>query len=224
MIGGTLARLWRGLGHEVFLANSRGPDTLRDLAEETGARAVTVAEAARAGEVVLLSVPEKAIAELPKDLFAGVPSSAVVIDTGNYYPARDGRIDPIEAGNLESEWVSERIGRPVIKAFNNILVKSLREKGSPQGTPGRLALSVAGNPPEAKSTVLRLVDELGFEPVDAGSLADSWRQQPGTPCKCKDFDAPRMKQALAEANRDRLVAYRHEANEAVKHYFTKQTT
>lgn len=108
MIGGTPA-CWTRLRHEGFLANSRGPDTLRELAAETGAKAVTVVEAARAGEVVVLSVPEKAIADLPKDLFANGPNGVVVIDTGNYYPARDGRIELIEGGKLESEWVLERI-------------------------------------------------------------------------------------------------------------------
>jgi len=140
-IGGTLARGLANLGHQVSIANSRGPETLKDLAAEIGAKAVSVREAARAGDVVILSIPQKAVPQLPRDLFAGVPSSVVVIDTGNYYPQlRDGRIEALEAGTLDSKWVAEQLGRPVVKAFNNIVAKSLREKGAPPGSPGRVAL------------------------------------------------------------------------------------
>ncbi|MCY1031237.1 NAD(P)-binding domain-containing protein [Corallococcus sp. BB11-1] len=221
-IGGTLARHWVKLGHEVVIANSRGPETLRDLAAETGAKAVTLTDAVKGVEVVVVSIPEKAIRDLPKDLFASVPKEVVVIDTGNYYPARDGDIAEINGGMLESEWVAKQLGRPVIKAFNNIYFKSLLEKAAPRGTPGRISLSVAGDPPEARAKVLQFVDELGFDPVDAGGLADSWRQQPGTPCYCHDFDAARMKQALAEADRARIPNYREAADDSVKQFFASQ--
>lgn len=220
LIGGTLARRLTRLGHEVFIANSRGPETLRDLAAETGAKAVTRAEAAKAGEIIVLTIPQKAVLDLPKDLFANTPKDAVVIDTGNYYPVRDGQIAELDNGKLESEWVASKIGRPVVKAFNNIYFKNLLEKGTAKGTPGRIALPVAGDPPEARAKVLRLVDELGFEPIDAGSLADSWRQQPGTPCYTHDLDAARVKQALAQAERSRLSEYRNAANESLKRYLT----
>ncbi|WP_395852486.1 NADPH-dependent F420 reductase [Cystobacter fuscus] len=220
MIGGTLARRWTRLGHEVFIANSRGPETLRELAAETGAKAVTPAEAARAGEVVVLTIPQKAVLDLPKDLFANVPKDVVVIDTGNYYPIRDGQLEELDGGKVESEWVASRIGRPVVKAFNNIFFKHLLEKGTPKGTPGRIALPVAGDPPEARAKVLRLVEELGFDAIDAGSLSDSWRQQPGTPCYTHDLDAARLKQALAQAERGRLPEYRNAANESLKKYLT----
>src|SRR3712207_3946325 len=112
MIGGTLARRLTALGHEVVIANSRGPETLREFAAETGARAVTAAEAARGGEVVIVTIPQRAVPDLPSDLFAGVPEGVVVVDTGNYYPARDGRIEAIEGGQVESAWVAEQLGRP----------------------------------------------------------------------------------------------------------------
>ena len=191
MIGGTLARRLTALGHEVAIANSRGPETLRDLAAETGARTVTAAEAARSGEIVVVTIPQRAVPHLPGDLFAGVPQDVVVVDTGNYYPARDGRIDAIEHGKAESAWVAEQLGRPVVKAFNNIGFQSLLEKGLPKGEAGRIGLPVAGDLPEAREKVMRLVDELGFDPVDAGSLDESWRQQPGTPAYAADLDAPR---------------------------------
>src|SRR5262249_30080458 len=146
------------LGHEVFVANSRGPETLAGLAAETGATAVSVAEAARVGELVVVTIPEASVRNLPKELFAGVPQEVVVVDTGNYYPRqRDGRIDEIEAGMPESRWVERQLGRPVVKAFNNIYARHLLELGRPAGTPGRIALPVAGDGPTAKAVVLRLV-------------------------------------------------------------------
>lgn len=223
MIGGTLARRLTALGHEVAIANSRGPETLRDLAAETGAQAVTAAEAARSGEIVVVTIPEKAIPYLPGDLFAGVPGDVVVVDTGNYYPVRDGRIDAIENGQVESAWVAEHLERPVIKAFNNIYAQSLLENGRPKGAPDRIALPIAGDPREARQKVMRLVDELGFEPVDAGSLADSWRQQPGTPCYTADHDGPGLKAALAAADRSRLSEYRTKANDSLIAFFASQT-
>jgi predicted dinucleotide-binding enzyme len=210
-MGGALARRLAGRGHPVSLANSRGPESLAALAAEIGAAPVSVVDAANTGEIVIISIPTKAVADLPRDLFADVPASVVVIDTGNYHPElRDGRIDAIEAGMLDSQWVAHRLGRPVIKAFNNILAESLLEKGAPTGTMGRIALSVAGDSFEAKSTALRLVDDLGFDPVDSGDLANSWRQQPGTPAYCRDLEADALRLALAEADRSRIAEYRAE--------------
>lgn len=210
-IGRTLARHLVRLGHHVSIANSRGPESLTALATEIGAAPVSVVDAAQATDVVIISIPEKAIVDLPRGLFGNVPSSVVVVDTGNYYPElRDGRIEAIDGGTLDSQWVAQQVGRPVIKAFNSIYAKSLLEKGVPKGTGGRIALSVAGDPPNAKDTVLRLVDELGFDPVDGGSLNDSWRQQPGTPAYCRDLEAIALRRALAEADHSRIAEYRAE--------------
>jgi predicted dinucleotide-binding enzyme len=172
-IGETLTRRLTALGHDVSVANSRGPETLIGLARKTGARAVTVRDAATAGELVVVTIPEGKIPDLPKDLFAGVPDDVVVVDTGNYYPQRDGRIADIEDGMIESRWVAAQLGRSVVKAFNNMNFKHLLELGRPKGTPGRIALPVAGDDQRAKQVVMRLVDELGFDPVDAGGLDDS---------------------------------------------------
>src|SRR5688500_4219969 len=173
-IGGALARRLRGAGHEVSIANSRGPASLAALAQETGVRPVTVEEAARAGDVIILTIPMKNVPRLPAGLFQGVPDNVVVIDTGNYYPRqRDGRIEAIERGITESRWVAQQLGRPVVKAFNNIYAQHLLERGKPRGAPGRIALPVAGDDKAAKSTVIRLLDELGFDGVDAGSLDES---------------------------------------------------
>lgn len=208
-IGSALTQRFSELGHEVSVANSRGPDTLRELEASTGATAVTASEAAHDKDVVVVTIPERKVSELPKDLFEGVPAEVVVIDTGNYYPRqRDGRIEAIEAGMPESAWVTEQLGRPVIKAFNNIYAQHLRDHGRPAGAPDRIALPVAGDDAPAKSTVMRLVDELGFDPVDAGSLQESWRQQPGSPVYATDHDADGVRRALADADPTRPEEFR----------------
>ena len=208
-IGGALTRRFRQLGHEVSIANSRGPESLEDLAKETGAHAVTVEQAARGKDVVVVTIPEKNVPSLPAELFAGVPAEVVVVDTGNYYPQqRDGRIAGIEDGATESRWVASILGRPVIKAFNNIQALHLLEHGYPAGSDQRIALPVAGDDRAAKATVMRLVDELGFDAVDAGSIDESWRQQPGTPVYGTDLDADGVRAALAEAVQERKPEWR----------------
>ncbi|HZF29463.1 MAG TPA: NAD(P)-binding domain-containing protein [Gammaproteobacteria bacterium] len=215
-VGQVLSRHLARPGHRVSIASSRGPESLAALAAYIGAAPLSVADAAHSGEIVVLAIPMKSVAELPRGLFANVPSSVVVIDAGNYFPElRDGRIDAIEQGMPDSEWVARQIGRPVIKAFNNIVAKSLLDKGVPRGTRGRIALSVFGDSSHAR-TVLRLVDALGFDPVDGGELADSWRQQPGTPAYCRDLDAAALRRALAAAERSRIAEYRAEREALVR--------
>jgi hypothetical protein len=207
-IGGTLTRRLTALGHDVSVANSRGPDTLADLVAETGARAVAVSEAPEGAQLVIVTIPEKRIPELPDDLCARAAAGVVVVDTGNYYPRqRDGRIAAIEQGTPESRWVEQQLGHRVVKAFNNIYAEHLLEHGRPAGSEGRIALPVAGDDQADKDVVLALVDELGFDPVDAGGLDDSWRQQPGTPVYGTDFDTEGVRQALAQASRDRPAEF-----------------
>lgn len=197
-IGGTLTRRFRALGHDVSVANSRGPESLGDLAGETGARAATVEDAARGADVVVVAVPLKAVPDLPPEPFRG----KVVVDANNYYPGRDGHIAEIDAGTPSSRWVARHFaGASVIKAFNTIQARKLLEEGKPAGTPGRIALPVAGADAAAKRAVMSLVDELGFDAVDSGGLDDSWRQEPGTPVYGKDFDAQRTRSALSAAVR-----------------------
>jgi predicted dinucleotide-binding enzyme len=152
----------------------------------------------------VVTIPEAKIRDLPRDMFAGVPDEVVVIDTGNYYPReRDGRIGEIEAGITESRWVANQLGRPVVKAFNNIYAQHLLERGRPAGSQGRIALPVAGDDKNAKATVMRLVDQFGFDAIDAGGLDESWRQQPGTPGYTADLDAEGVRRALAQASKER---------------------
>jgi 8-hydroxy-5-deazaflavin:NADPH oxidoreductase len=210
-IGGTLTRRLTGLGHTVRVANSRDPQTLSDLANETGARAVWAAEAATDADLVILSIPQKNVPDLAKGIVATAKAGAPVIETNNYYPQqRDGYIAEIEDGTPESVWVSKQLGVPVFKVFNGIFWQHLLEGGLPRGSAGRIALPVAGDDPDNKAIVFALVDDLGFDPVDGGSLAESWRQQPGTPVYGADLDAAGAQRALAEASPERLAAFRAE--------------
>jgi hypothetical protein len=207
-IGGNLTRLLTRAGHHVAVANSRGPETLADLATETGATAVRAGEVAKDADLVIVTVPERTIPSLGQGLLDGLAPGTPVVDTGNYYPRRDGRIDAIEAGMTESRWVSQQLGHPVVKAFNNIYAQHLLDNATPPGTPGRVALPVAGDEPEAKATVMVLIDEIGFDPVDAGTIDESWRQQPGSPVYANDYDIEGVTKALAEASPDRPEDFR----------------
>ena len=207
-IGGTLTRRLAALGHDVSVANSRGPGSLAGLAAEAGAHATTVADVVKGKDVVIVTIPLKSVPELPKDLFRSADARTVVIDTGNYYPQRDGRIDAIESGTAESRWVAEQLGRPVVKAFNTIHAKHLMERGRPAGDPARMAVSIVGDDDAAKRVVLQLIEELGFVGVDAGRLDESWRQQPGTPVYGAALGAEATRRALAEARNERQAAGR----------------
>jgi predicted dinucleotide-binding enzyme len=199
-IGSTLARKFSQVGHTVKLANSRAPSSLKEVASDVGAIAVTLSDAVKDVDVVIVAIPTKAIASLER-LFDGVPKSVVIIDTSNYYPLRDGQIGPLEQGTLESIWVSQQLGRPVVKAFNTISCPSLAAEGLPPSTAGRIALPVGGDDERAKALVFGLVDAAGFDVVDAGGLNDSWRQQPGTAVYCTDYDANGVRGALLRADR-----------------------
>src|ERR1700742_3006210 len=196
-IGGSLTRRLAALGHAVRVSNSRAPETLADLAAETGATAVWAGEAAKDADVVIGSIPQKRVVDLAPGIVGGAKPGAPVIETNNYYPReRDGLIAAIEAGTPESVWVSEQLGVPVFKVFNGIFWKHLLERGVAAGAQGRIALPVAGDDMAGKQIVCELVDQLGFDPVDAGPLAESWRQQPGTPVYGADLDAAGVARAL----------------------------
>jgi 8-hydroxy-5-deazaflavin:NADPH oxidoreductase len=206
-IGGTLTQRFSALGHKVFVANSRGPETLKDLAAETGATPVTAEQAARSGEVVVVTIPMKSVPKLPRDLFKGIPDNVVVIDTCNYYPQqRDG--PAIENGMPESRWVEQQLGRPVIKVFNNIRADHLLKLGKPAGSQQRIALPISGDDPKKEEIAFRLVDELGFDPINNDGLDESWRQQPGTPVYTTDRDAEGVRKALSEASKERKPEFK----------------
>lgn len=199
-MGGTLARRWSGNGHRVRVANSRGPAAVKQFADEIGAEAADLRGAVDGADVVLLSIPFPAVATLPEDLFERAAQGVVIIDTGNYYPdVRDPRIAEIDAGMPESVWISRQLDRPVFKAFNSVLFHSLSELGKPEGAPDRLAIPVAGDDARGKRIVMALVNETGFDPVDGGSLEESWRQQPSTPAYCCDYGAAKTQEGIRAA-------------------------
>jgi predicted dinucleotide-binding enzyme len=211
-IGATLARKLAACGHEVKLANSKAPRSLQNLANEIGVQAVTKEETVSEVDVVILSIPFAKYPDL-KQTLSHVPEQVVVIDTSNYYPGRDGAIKEVDDGKPESVWVSEQIGRPVVKAWNALLAATLADKGQPAGSSTRIALPVAGDDANAEAIAQDLVEDTGFTALAAGSLEGSWRQQPGTPAYCTELTLPALKSALCAAdktkapqNRDALLA------------------
>jgi predicted dinucleotide-binding enzyme len=190
-IGGTLTRRFTEIGHDVSVANTRGPDSLRELAQETGATASTPEDAIRDADLVVLAVPLKAVPGLP-----GLDGK-LVVDANNYYPGRDGQIAEIDDGTASSRWVANHHpGATVVKAFNTINWRNLLGDGRPHGDPDRIALPIAGDDEAAKGTVGELVDAIGFDPVDAGGLDDSRRQEPGMPVYGANLNAERTRRAL----------------------------
>jgi hypothetical protein len=181
MIGGTVARLSVAAGHQVIMSNSRGPATLTDLAAGLGplARAASAQEAAAQGDIVVVSIPFKAYPSVP----AGPLAGKLVLETCNYYPERDGQFTVLDDGlETSSELIQRHLeGADVVKAFNNIFYKHLLHLSRPAGSPDRSFLPIAGDSPQAKEQVVGYLDSIGYGAVNAGSLADSWRQEPGTP-------------------------------------------
>lgn len=210
-IGATLANKLSVQGHDVKLANSRGPESIAELARKVGALAVDRQEAVREVDVIILSIPFDKHTELA-ELMRDVPESVIVIDTSNYYPFRDGDIIEIREGKPESVYASEKVQRHLIKAWNAVLAETLKEKGQDAGSPSRIAIPVAGDDSAAKSVVMELVSQSGFDAFDAGMLSESWRQQPGTPAYCTELNAAELRAALQAAdkaraplNRDALI-------------------
>jgi hypothetical protein len=224
-MGGILARHLAKLGHHVAIANARGPESLTGLAAEIGATPVSVVDAAKAGEIVIIAIPTKAVADLPRGLFANVANSVVVVDMGNYHPdLRDGRINAIDRGMLDSQWVAQLLGRPVIKAFNKHLGQEPSRKGRSEGNDGEDRPLGRRRSVGRQGSSAAPVDDLGFDPVDGGDLDNSWRQQPGTPAYCRDLEAAALRRALAEADRSRIAEYRAEQEARIRRSIAAQTT
>lgn len=212
-IGSTLVRVLSAAGHYIQVANSRGPETLAELAGETGAIAMTAADAVQNVDVIITSIPLAKMGPL-KALLASVPAHVPVIDTSNYYPLRDGHIAALDAGQIESAWVAEQIGRPVTKAWNAVLAGSLRKNGKTKGDPARTAIPVAGDDPHMKQIAMELVETTGFDAVDAGGIDDSWRIQTGNPAYCTELTADQLRAAIALGDRA-MAPQRRDAGMAV---------
>ncbi len=202
-IGSQVARLAIASGHDVVLSNSRGPQTLAALVAELGpkARAATVADAANAGDIVVVTIPLKSYRTVPVEPLAG----KIVIDTNNYYPQRDGQIPELDnESTTTSELLQAQLSKSkVVKAFNHIYARELTTDGRPAGTPNRRALVIAGDDADAKGTVTRLLDQFGFDTVDAGPLKEGWRIQRDTPGYGPRRTADELRKDLAAAKRYR---------------------
>jgi predicted dinucleotide-binding enzyme len=184
-------------GHSVSMANSRGPASLKQVTEDIGAKAATIEEATKDKEVIIISIPQKNIPNLPKNLFKHLPKDVVVIETGNYYPTlRDGNIPALDEIGIDSLWVQHQLDIPVVKAFNSILATSINDLGKPKGEQNRIAIAVSGDEPTAKKIVFLLVEELGFDPFDVGPITQSWKQQPGSSIYCRDIDLSALKKRV----------------------------
>lgn len=177
-IGAGLARLATTAGHEIMIANSRGPETLTELIGElgTGAQAGTVSEAARFGDLTILAVPLTAYESLPREALSG----RIVLSTGNYYPSRDGRIAELDSLELTTAEYETRLlpGAVIVKGFNNIVAHHIPSLARPADADDRSGMGLFGDSDDAKSLVADVVDSLGFDPADAGTLAESWRTEP----------------------------------------------
>jgi predicted dinucleotide-binding enzyme len=207
-IGSTLAKKLAAAGHRVKVTNTRQPQELAEIAKELGATPATIEEVVKDVAVVIVSVPTIAIPKVPKDLFRNVPPEGVIVDTSNYYPFRDGEFEALKNGKVESVWVSEQLGRPVVKAFNDLLAHTLQHLGRSEGEAGRIAIAVSGDDEKAKKIVSGLINDTGFDAVDAGSLSQSWRQQPGTPAYCTELSAAELKQALSAGEKEKASSIR----------------
>jgi predicted dinucleotide-binding enzyme len=210
-IGGTIANKLANAGHEVKVNNSDEFDKLKIRAEELGVIPATSEEVVKDVDVIILSLPTLAIPNLPKALFAEVPDHVIVVDTSNYYPFRDADIEEIKNGKVESVWVSEQLGRPVIKAFNNVLAETLKNEGKNEGVDDRIAMAIAGDDDAAKKVVASLINDAGFDPVDSGLISDSWRHQPGTPAYCTELNAAELRQAFDDAVKENAPQIRDSA-------------
>ncbi|MET4582536.1 putative dinucleotide-binding enzyme [Conyzicola nivalis] len=206
-IGRILAERLSRAGHDVSIANSRAPETVDASALSTGATAVWAADATEDAEVVIVSVNFGQLPEVA-GIVATAPADAVIIDTSNYFPLRDGVIDAVENGQVESEWVQEQYGRPIVKTWNTITTASFRDKAYSTDPATRVALPIVADSDSQRAVGMRLVEETGFDAVDAGVIADSWRQQPGTPVYTNDLTAGELPAALGRAQRDRSALRR----------------
>ena len=222
-IGKTLALQLAKAGHDVAVANSKAPENMDAEVLVTGARAVTAQQAMQDKDVIILSIPLNRIPQVAP-LFAGVPEETTVIDTSNYYPARDSKIDPIEAGQVESLWVKQQLGRPIAKAWNAIGSHSLATNGKPAGSPDRIAIPIAADRDSDRTITMKLVEDTGFYAFDTGSLADSWRQQPGAPIYCTDLTFNEIQTVVDSAEKERLPARRDLAVAAIMERMNSTTT
>ncbi|GAB1786686.1 NADPH-dependent F420 reductase [Priestia megaterium] len=209
-IGSIISKKLVKNGHDVKIADARGIEHLEG--KELAGTPMPVEDAIKNIEILIISLPTKAIPSI-RNIIDQVGEEVIIVDTSNYYPFRDDKIEEIENGMVESVWVSNQLGRPVIKAFNNLLAYTLENEGTSDDSSGRIAMAVSGNDSEQKQVVMDVVYELGFDAVDSGSLSDSWRQQPGTPAYCTELTKDELTNALEKANKEKAPLLRDKVME-----------
>lgn len=209
-IGASISKKLVKNGHEVKIADARNIEHLdgKDIAGTP----VAVEEVINNIDVLLLSLPLHVMPSI-RPIIDQVGEDVIIADTSNYYPFRDNQIKEIENGMVESVWVSNQLGRPITKAFNNLLAYTLENKGTPDGTEGRIAMAIAGDNPSQKQVMIDVVNELGFDAVDGGSLSDSWREQPGTPAYCTELTKEELVEALKKADKEKAPIQRDKVME-----------
>jgi 8-hydroxy-5-deazaflavin:NADPH oxidoreductase len=218
-IGSIISKKLVKNGHDVKIADARGIERLEG--KELAGTAVLVEDAIKNIEVLIISLPIKALPSI-RNIIDQVGEEVIIVDTSNYYPFRDGKIEEIENGMVESVWVSNQLGTPIIKAFNNLLAYTLEHEGKSKDSSGRIAITVAGNDPAQKQLVMDIVSELGFDAVDSGSLSDSWRQQPGTPAYCTELTKNDLTEALKKANKEKAPLLRDKVMERFAELFAEK--
>ena len=209
-IGSIISKKLVKNGHDVKIADARGIEHLEG--KELTGTPVRIEDAIKNIEILIISLPTKAMPSI-RNIIDQVGEEVIIVDTSNYYPFRDDEIEEIENGMVESVWVSNQLGRPVIKAFNNLLAYTLENEGTCEDSSGRIAMAVSGNDPSQKQVVMDVVYELGFDAVDSGSLSDSWRQQPGTPAYCTELTKDELMKALKKANKEKAPLLRDKVME-----------
>lgn len=216
-IGQSIAKKLVHNGHEVKVADARGIERL--AGKTIVGTAVSPEEVVQNIEVLIISIPLHAIPTI-QPIVNRVGDDVIVVDTSNYYPFRDGEIKEIVNGTVESVWVSEQLGQPVIKAFSNLLAYTLEHKGTLEGTPNRISMAVAGDDEDHKQIVMNLVNECGFDTVDAGPIAASWNMQPGTPAYCTELTKEQLALALQKADREKAPLLRDDIMGQFSPHFT----
>jgi predicted dinucleotide-binding enzyme len=203
-IGGTLARHYTRAGHKVKITNASGVDKLKDIAKQTGSLPVELASVVKDVDVIVISIPFFAVRNLPSETFDNANHRTTIIDTCNYYPIVSGPIQEVADGMNESVWVSQQIGRRVVKVYNTIFYRSLVQSGLPEHHPSRVALPISGDDKKSKEIVADLISESGFDSFDHGTLQDSWRQQPGSPVYCTDLTLGQLTRSISKAKKELL--------------------
>lgn len=223
-VGSVLAKKLADAEQEVKVTNTKPMSELKKIATDLGAQAASLQDLVNDVDVIIFSMPYSAYKGLPKDLLKDVPEGVVVIDTSNYYPMRDGEIPELKE-MTESDYIASILNRPIVKMFNNILQYAIKNKGKAAGADGRIAIAVAGDNDQHKKIASQIANIVGFDTVDNGTLAESWRQQPGTPAYCTHLNVSELKEALSFAIREKSAAARDRLNEQLviqKIDFTKE--